>query len=305
VKSESFDNTIYCIDEPELHMHTRLQGHLLDELLRQLPPGCQLWISTHSIGMTRRGMDIYRAKPNEVVYLDFGLHDFDVAAVMKPTVVDRAFWKQMFEVALDDLSDLVAPREVIFCEGRREVGSARRTPTFDAYIYRTIFASRHPDTEFVPLGGTDEVEKDSALVGAVLSQMLPSIKTWNVFDRDDRSSVEIAEFKRAGTRVLGRRDLESYLWDDEIIAALATSVSSPSGAAAIIAEKKRLLALLPGQQKPADDVKAISGQLFNYTKALLSLTGCGNTAVEFARATLAPLVVSGTAVFAELEAAIF
>jgi hypothetical protein len=305
VKSESFNNTVYCIDEPELHMHTKLQGRLLDELLRQLPAGCQLWISTHSIGMTRRAMDIYRDRPSEIAFLDFGVHDFDVPAIMKPVVVNRSFWKQMYAVALDDLSDLVAPREVVFCEGRRETGSATRSPTFDAYIYRLIFGSAHPDTEFIPLGGTGEVEKDSALVSAVLSKMLPSIETWSVFDRDDRSPTEIAELTRLGTRVLSRRDLESYLWDDEIITALVVKHARPADAAAIIGEKQRLMALLPSQQKPADDIKAVSGPLYNFTKALLNLTGCGNNAVEFARATLAPLVTSGSRTYSELEASIF
>jgi hypothetical protein len=224
---------------------------------------------------------------------------------MTPVVVTRSFWKQMYAVTLDDLSDLVAPREVIFCEGRREGESAKRTPTFDAYIYRAIFGSAHPDTEFIPLGGTGEVEKDSALVGAALSKMLPSIKTWRVFDRDDRSESEIAELRRAGTRVLGRRDLESYLWDDEIITALAVRHGRPADAATIIGEKQRLMALLPSQHMPADDIKAVSGPLYNFTKRLLNLTGCGNNAVEFARATLAPLVVPATRLYVELEAAVF
>ncbi|HEV2150448.1 MAG TPA: AAA family ATPase [Longimicrobiaceae bacterium] len=305
IKSESFDNSIFCIDEPELHMHTKLQGRLLDELLDQLPPNCQLWLSTHSIGMTRRAMDLHRSNPSDVVFLDFGGHDFDASVTMRPAVIDRAFWKSMFAVALDDLSDLIAPQEIVFCEGRREIGSPRRTPTFDAAVYRTIFGARHPDTEFVPLGGTTEIDKDALLLSAVLSQMLPSITTWKLFDRDDRSAVEVGELAKSGTKVLGRRDLESYLWDDEIVSALAARAGMPSEAPAIIAEKNRLLATLTAAGKPADDVKAISGPLYNEVKRRLQLTACGNNAVEFARATLAPLVQPGTRVYSELEAVVF
>ena len=305
LKTEAFNNTVFCIDEPELHMHTKLQGRLLDELLRQLPANCQIWISTHSIGMTRRAMDLHRLHSQEIVFLDFGAYDFDVPTIMQPARVDREFWKKMFDVTLDDLADLVAPREVVFCEGRRETGATKRNPTFDAYVYRHIFANSHPDTEFVPLGGTSEIEKDSALIAAVLSQMLPSIKTWKVFDRDDRSAVEIAELQRLGTRILSRRDLESYLWDDEIITALAASVGRPTDAIAIINEKQRLMALLPSQQMPVDDIKVISGPLYNFTKACLNLTVCGNNAPEFAKATLAPLVTPGTTVYAELESIVF
>jgi len=305
VKSEAFDNTIFCIDEPELHMHTKLQGLLLDELLRQLPARCQIWMSTHSIGMTRRAMDLHRDKPNEVVFLDFGGHDFDKPVIMRPAVIDRQLWKNMFSVALDGLADLVAPREIVFCEGRREVGSTKRTPSFDASVYRTIFSMRHPDTEFIPRGGTSEVDKDALLLSAVMSQMLPSIKTWKLFDRDDRSALEISDLQRAGTKVLGRRDLESYLWDDEVIALLGAQVGRPAEAQAIIAEKQRLLAALAVSGKPADDVKAISGTLYNEARDRMQLTACGNSAVEFARAALAPLVRPGTNTYADLDAAVF
>jgi hypothetical protein len=250
-------------------------------------------------------MDLHRAKPSEVIFLDFGACDFDQPTTMRPVAIDREFWKRMFAVALDDLADLVAPREMVFCEGRRETGTTKRTPTFDAAVYRTVFGQKHPDTEFVPLGGTGEVAKDALLLNTVLSQVLPSIKTWKVYDRDDRSALEIADLAKTNTKVLGRRDLESYLWDDEVITALAAQAGMPAEAQLLIAEKQRLLAALPPAGKPADDVKAISGALYNEARTRLKLTGCGNNAVEFARATLAPLVTPGTKVFAELEAAIF
>lgn len=305
VKTEAFDDSIFCIDEPELHMHTRLQGQLLDELLRQLPPRCQLWLSTHSIGMTRRAMELHRVNPEEVVFLDFGAFDFDQTTVMRPAVVDRVFWKKMFAVALDDLSELVAPREIAFCEGRRESGGTTRSPTFDAAVYRTIFSGLHPDTEFIPLGGTSELDKDALLLSTVLSQMMPSIRTWKLFDRDDRSATEISELVASGTRVLGRRDLESYLWDDEILSELAAAAGRAAEAPALISEKQRLMAELAGQGKPVDDIKAIAGRMYNECKRRLQLTQCGNNSVDFARVTLAPLVKPGTRTYVDLEAAVF
>ena len=305
VKTEAFDDSIFCIDEPELHMHTRLQGQLLDELLRQLPAPCQLWLSTHSIGMTRRAMELHRANPEQVVFLDFGAFDFDQPTVMRPAVIDRSFLKKMFAVALDDLSELVAPHEIAFCEGRRESGGTKRSPTFDAAVYRTIFGGRHPDTEFVPLGGTSELDRDALLLSTVLSQMMPSIRTWKVFDRDDRSATEISDLAAAGTRVLGRRDLESYLWDDEILSELAAEAGHPTEAPALINEKQRLMAQLGAQGKPVDDIKAIAGQMYNECKRRLQLTQCGNNSVDFARVTLAPLVKPNTRTYTELETAIF
>src|SRR5262249_759754 len=44
IKRQEFNDTIFCIDEPELHMHTKLQGRLLQELVDLLPANSQLWL---------------------------------------------------------------------------------------------------------------------------------------------------------------------------------------------------------------------------------------------------------------------
>ena len=38
-----------------------------------------------------------------------------------------------------------------------------------------------------------------------------------VIDRDDRSEEEVADLVNDGVRVLSRRNLESYLFDDELL----------------------------------------------------------------------------------------
>lgn len=305
IKSESFDNTVFCIDEPDLHMHTGLQASLLEELYRQLPANCQLWVATHSIGMTRCAMDLHRRSQREVIFLDFGDRDFDRPQHMVPIAVDRSFWKRIFGVALDDLADLVAPSEIVFCEGKKESGTGNRNPSFDATVYRTIFSSHHPDTEFVPLGGTPEIEKDAILVSGVLNRLYSSIDMWSVFDKDDRSANEIADLRTQRIKVLRRRDLESYLWDDEVIKKLCTSRNQAAEAAALITEKQNLLATAPASGRPVDDIKWISGPLYNATKKRLALTGCGNNAEAFARDTLAPPITPGMAVYRELEEDVF
>ena len=305
IKSESFNRTVFCIDEPDLHMHTRLQASLLDELFRQLPTNCQLWIATHSIGMTRRAMELHRAAPNEVIFLDFGDSDFDSPQTMTPVAVNRALWKRVFGVALDDLAELVAPSEIVFCEGTKEVMTGQRNPSFDATVYRVIFSSGHPDTEFVPLGGTGEVEKDAILVGGVLNRLFHTIKMWSVFDRDDRSPNEIAELQARDIRVLRRRDLEDYLWDDEVLTKLCTTRGQAAEAGPLIAEKQSLLGQAQAAGKPTNDIKWISGPLYNEAKRRLALVGCGNNATAFARDTLAPLITQETAIYRELEEDVF
>ena len=101
-----FNNTIFCIDEPELHMHTKLQGKLLEQLFVLLPDNCQLWISTHSIGMARKAAELDRANPGQVAFIDFHNQNFDQAVTLSPASPTRGFWKNMFDTALDDLSQL-------------------------------------------------------------------------------------------------------------------------------------------------------------------------------------------------------
>ena len=76
VARREYNDTIYCIDEPESHMNARVQADLLTILFNLLPQNGQLLLATHSIGMMRRAMDIKSKDQNSVVFLDFGDRDF-------------------------------------------------------------------------------------------------------------------------------------------------------------------------------------------------------------------------------------
>jgi len=258
MKTPVFNDTVFCIDEPELHMHSKLQAKLLEELYGRLPPNCQMWISTHSIGMMRQAMEIWKRNHDEVIFLDFEGHDFDRAVHLQPVKVDRQFWKRVFTVALDDLAELVGPSEVVFCEGRPENKGRRATSTFDADIYRRIFGTTHPDTEFIPLGGTTDIEKNVVLLDNVFTQMFTTMKTWKLIDRDDRSDENIKEMREHGTRILNRRDLENYLWDDEVLTALCKTTNNANKTQEVLALKAQLLSEAKSKGYSADDVKYIS-----------------------------------------------
>jgi predicted ATPase len=303
VKKQTFDDTVFCIDEPELHMHTKLQGELLEQLFLLLPLNCQLWISTHSIGMARKASELYHSNPGQVSFLDFHGQDFDQPITLKPIFPTRDFWKNMFNTALDDLSQLVVPAKVVFCEGKR-LGSGGRRPAFDVAVYSTIFFNTHPDTDFVPLGGDTQVSTDGKLAGVLLKKLAPGIQTWMLFDRDDRSAGEIQDLKKDGIKALGKRDLESYLWDDEILTKHAIAYGQPENVSVILGEKARLLSSLSPGTAP-DDIKAISGQLYNFCKSTLKLTQRGNDSEAFAIGTLAPLISPDTRIYHELDQIIF
>lgn len=305
VKTEFFDDTIYCIDEPELHMHTRLQGKLLDELFQAVPEGCQLWIATHSIGMMKRAMELHQDSSDAVVFLDFENHNLDEPVVITPTQPGRMLWKRVFAVALDDLAGLMAPNLVVLCEGKPLHKSTQKAPTFDAEIYRIIFQGSKPNTEFIPLGGSNDVETDSIPIGRIFTEIFDGIKVWRLVDRDDRSDNEIQEYNQRGISVLHRRDIESYLWDDEILRKLCVTEGKPDAADTVLSAKSDLLAKLGEQQKPTDDVKSISGQLYVTVKRELAVVQRGNTADAFAKQALAPLITPDTDVYQALEAEVF
>ena len=124
-----------------------------------------------------------------------------------------------------------------------------------------------------------------------------------LIDRDSLSPEEIAELRRDGVRVLSRRNLESYLFDGEVLRALALSVGKTEKVDELLSEKARILDERSGNA--VDDLKPSSGELYNTCKAILGLTNPGNNAKTFMRDTLAPFVKPGMVVYDELKRDIF
>jgi hypothetical protein len=302
IKTEKFDNTVFCIDEPEVHMHTEVQGALLQELLLKLPPACQLWISTHSIGTMRAAKNLNENNPGTVVFLDFGGYDFDQAVELVPSTTDREFWKKNFNVAIGDLADLVAPRSIFFCEGCR---SSTRNNQFDAKCFQTIFAEEFPDVAFVSLGGASEVESNSILVSSVFEQVLAGVQLGKVIDRDARTSTEVAEAQRKGIRALSRRHIESFLFDDEILEKLCHACGQSQSWPDVQAAKNQALSDSIGRGNPNDDYKSIGSQLHDRIKRLLRLNQSGSRVDAFCTDILAPLITPETQIYQHLKSDIF
>jgi predicted ATPase len=305
LKRESYDDTIYCIDEPESHLNTRLQSTLLGELLELLPPRCQLWIASHSIGMLRKARDLQRANPEEVAFLDFENREFDSPVVMTPTPISREFWGRTLRVALHDLATLVGPERIVLCEGRPSGAGNDEKAEFDAKCYRRIFEAEYPETDFVSVGNAADVHNDRLELGRAMQAIISGTKVVRLIDRDDRSREEISELERAGTRVLRRRQLESYLLDDEILGALCDSVNQTAALPGVLAVKRQAVEESIGRGKPRDDLKSASAQLCADVKRILGLTQAGSDARAFMRDTLSLLVVRGTTTYAALKKDIF
>lgn len=304
LKRKYFDDSIWCIDEPEAHLNTRVQGKLLDSLLDVLPGKCQLWIASHSIGFMSRARALMAEKPGTVVFIDMFDQDFDSSVVLTPVVPKRDFWSRTLDVALGDLAELIAPAQVVLCEGRPADGKAKSE--FDAQCYRTIFADSMPDTDFISVGNSQDVHDDRLHVGRAIQTLVSGTKVIRLIDRDIRNATEIEALKADGVRVLTRRHLEAYLLDDAVITALCERNGQLDKASQAIASlHNQLKANQLERGKDPDDFKAASGEFYVTLRKLLGLSQSGLTFDAFARSSLAPLVRPGMTVFDELYRDIF
>lgn len=304
-KRIDFNDTVYCIDEPDTHLHTKLQAKILEELYALIPENCQLVISTHSIGMMRKAVDMQKQFPDKVCFFDFHDKNPDEVLEIKPAKVTRELWKQTLSIALDDLSELVSPKRIVICEGRPANLSGKNVE-FDAQVLRKIFNEYYSDTDFVSVGNEKDVRSERLELITALRSMNIGIDFIKIIDRDDRSNEEIEDLlKNEGVRVLKKRDIESYLLSDEIIELLCRSVKQEDAIPDCIKIKVDSIAESVTRGNPSDDIKSAAGKIYVELKKRLSLTQCGNSTETFLRDTLAPLVTSDTTTYLELEREIF
>jgi predicted ATPase len=305
VKRRTFDNTVFVIDEPETHINTRIQGKLLEELFNLIPDGSQMWVATHSIGMMRKARELYNANPSEVLFLDFEDHVFDGPVIIKPTVPNRAFWERILRVALDDLADLVAPREIIICEGTPMSPSSGKNEAHDARCYEIIFSDQYLDTKFISGGSSKEVQDDRLRFAKVFPTVVQGIAVRRLIDRDDHASAEIANFKVDGTSVLGRRHIEAYLYCEEVLRVLYDTEGKLSQYDAMLTVRSGIISESIARGNPTDDVKSAAPQICAFLKKDLQITGRGDDPLAFARNVLAPLIRPGMTIYEELRTDIF
>lgn len=303
VQSKYYPDAVYCIDEPETHMHTKLQGKVLRELYGLIPGNSQLWLSTHSIGMLQEAQDIEKEAPGTVVFLDFDGRDFDDDQIIRPSKIGRAVMDKFYELAFGDFSKLLLPQKIVFCEGD-SCGTTRKS--FDSSIYSTIFENTHPEAYFLSGGSCEEIiNKLDANLGEVLKVLLKETKIIKVIDRDDRSNQEVDELKSNRISVLSKRNLESYLLDDSVIEKLCISVRKSDKVDECLQKKQEALSSSIKRENAPDDLKSARGDIYTSLKKILGLTQCGNRPDPFLRDTMAPLITPDMEIYKQLERDIF
>lgn len=297
VKADYYKDSIWCIDEPELHVGTKAQGCLLRELVSILPEQSELFLASHSLGLMSEAVKMARENPGEVIFLDFEGHDFDAAVTLQPVEPDRQFWKRMLAVALDDMATLVAPATVVMCEGSGD--------GFDARCYRTIFASEFPDVDFISVGNSSDAQSDKIGLTSALQTLTQGTAVVRLRDRDLASEEETERWRADGTSVLTRRHIEAYLFDPEVLDALCEGLGRSDAKQAVRDIYTGQMAALQGRGKDADDVKSASGPMYVEIRKALGLRQAGTTARSFAEDKLAPLIRPEMSVYQGLRHDIF
>lgn len=291
VKREVYDDTIWCIDEPETHLNTRIQGVLLKTIVDLLPEKCQLFVASHSIGFMKRAWEMAREQPGSVAFVDLQGVDFDQHVSLTPVRPTREFWAKTLDVALGDLASLVAPEQLVLCEGRPSKGENDRKAAFDATCYRRIFGEEFPNTDFLSVGNSNDAGQDRLEFGSAIQTLASGTQIIRLIDRDMRTPEEVQTLKESGVRVLTRRHIEAYLLDDEVIGALCFANDHPERVEDALAIKTEELAASVERNNDTDDLKSPAGSIYTRLRRLLLLTSAGSDWNAFARDTLAPLIV--------------
>jgi len=224
LRKDDYDDTVFLIDEPELHINTAIQRKLLVEINRLIGPNCQLWVATHSVGFLRALQEDLKGQC-QVIQFKAGLPYASKPFTLKPVTPTLQTWREIFETALDDFAGLVSPKRIIYCEGRDQPGCGGKERGLDAQVFNTIFSAHYTNTQFVSSGGNTEPDQRSAIALKILSKVFPSLEIWLLKDRDIASGKPTTEHDRQiylknnpdSHRVLKRWEVENYLYDEEVL----------------------------------------------------------------------------------------
>ncbi len=123
-----YQDTIYYLDEIDLHLNTKCQYNLLKEIVENwLPDGCQLWTASHSLGFIDYANDF-----NQATIIDFDHLDFDKPQILFPHAKNNY---DVFEIAVSQefFSKIMTGKRIVFSENTD-------TPIYNSLgIENTIF----------------------------------------------------------------------------------------------------------------------------------------------------------------------
>ncbi|WP_416364342.1 hypothetical protein [Pseudomonas sp. NFX183] len=224
MRQDDYNDTIFLLDEPELHINTAIQRNLLIEINRLVGKNCQIWITTHSIGFMRALQEEIKSEC-QIIYFDENDNLASQPKTLTPAPKTSAMWRKIFGVALDDLTHLLSPKRIIYCEGRDSPGSGGIERGMDAQAYNSIFNEKYPDTLFISSGGNTELDQRSDIAIAILSKALPDLEILLLKDRDSGSGRGVSAEQREiylstngdHHRMLNRWEIENYIFSKDVL----------------------------------------------------------------------------------------
>ena len=167
VRNRVFKDTIYFIDELDLHLNTSLQYSLIKEITENwLPENCQLWTASHSLGFIQ-----YATEVEYATILDFDQLNFDIPQTLFPKRKESL-----------DIFDVAVPKEMIF----------------KIFQNKKVIVCENQNDEYYNLIGIDGV----VFIGIknareIFLTIKNDSKYFGIRDRDFLSDNEISKIKKA------------------------------------------------------------------------------------------------------------
>lgn len=297
LRQEEYNDTIFLIDEPELHINTAIQKKLLLEINKLVGQNCQIWIATHSIGFLRALQDGLKDEC-QIIQFQKGINWASTQQTLIPIKKSLVKWREIFETALDDLTGLVSPKRIIYCEGKDKPGANGQEKGFDAKVFNNIYGEKYHDTLFISSGGNTELDQRSEIALAILTKVFSEIEILVLKDRDVSSGKSNNENDRQvylqnnpqNHRVLKRWEIENYLYDKEVL----MSYCSKSGLLFNEIEYDKFVTDIDNQ-----NLKDKTNRIRNFCGITTSINS------ETFKLTLSTFISENMAVYSELEQCIF
>lgn len=189
-RSALYQDTIYYLDEMDLHLNTKIQYNLLKEITENwIPQNSQLWTATHSLGFIE-----YAKQAENTAIMDFSDLDFDLPQVITPEPKDNP---DIYEIAVgkDFLPALFQHLDVYFVENN------------DRDYYATIGI---PNAVFIKEHNRNSVYHKAR-----------TMPIYGIVDRDYLSDSDINEIKKeyVNLYVLDFYSIENYIYHPDNLAA--------------------------------------------------------------------------------------
>jgi predicted ATPase len=297
LRQEEFNETVFLIDEPELHINTSIQRKLIVEINKLIGENCQIWVATHSIGFLR-ALQSELKEECQIIQFKKEVSWASTTQTLLPIKKTIAKWREIFETAPDDLTGLVSPKTIIYCEGKDYPGSNGQEKGFDARVYNNIFSEKYHDTLFISSGGNTELDQRSEIALAILTKVFSDIEILVLKDRDISSGKENTENDRQvylqtnpqTHRVLKRWEVENYLYDKEVLKKYCGINSLRFNEE----EYSKFVIDIDNQ-----NLKDATGRIKNYCGITTSVTP------ENFKLALSTVITDDMAIFRELESCVF